>query len=154
MQDLKPIIQAKLDREYQAESDHLSGATGINVPLAVSRVAELFAAVEEEDYFDEVHGAHSDEVEDFCSFTFRADTSCSDVLQWWKTIGSVRFPTLSLLARDAFMIMGSSVPSESAFSDSGAFVSSDRARLTDENIEIMMKLRSWNRLLKSKVTLN
>ena len=44
------------------------------------------------------------------------------------------------------MVMGSSVPSESAFSDSGHFVCADRSRLTDENISVMMKLRSWNRL--------
>jgi hypothetical protein len=45
------------------------------------------------------------------------------------------------------MCKGSSVPSESAFSDSGDFVRPDRSRLVDENVEMMMKLRSWNRLL-------
>jgi hAT family C-terminal dimerisation region len=64
-----------------------------------------------------------------------------------STIGSTRFPTLSLLARDTIMIKGSSVPSESAFSDSGHFVTANRASLTDDNICKMMKLRSWKRLL-------
>jgi hypothetical protein len=45
------------------------------------------------------------------------------------------------------MVMGSSVPSEAAFSDSGEFVRPDRGSLSDAKIERMMKLRSWNRFL-------
>jgi hypothetical protein len=45
------------------------------------------------------------------------------------------------------MACGTSVPSESAFSDSGGFVIPRRIRLSDESIETMMKLRSWNRFL-------
>jgi hypothetical protein len=43
--------------------------------------------------------------------------------------------------------MGSSVPSEAAFTDSGQFVRPDRGSLSDAKIETMMKLRSWNRFL-------
>jgi hypothetical protein len=46
------------------------------------------------------------------------------------------------------MSMGTSVPSESSFSDSGHFVSADRAKLNDANIEMMMKLRSWNQMFQ------
>jgi hypothetical protein len=45
------------------------------------------------------------------------------------------------------MVMGSSVPSEAAFSDSGQFVRPNRGILSDAKIETMMKLRSWNRFL-------
>ncbi|BBN03751.1 hypothetical protein Mp_2g26060 [Marchantia polymorpha subsp. ruderalis] len=61
---------------------------------------------------------------------------------------SNRFPTLSLMARDTLMIQGSSVASESAFSESGGFVRPDRSKLSNENIEMMMKLKSWNRLFR------
>ena len=44
------------------------------------------------------------------------------------------------------MIMGSSVASESAFSDSCDFITNDRTLLSDENVSMMMKLRSGNRL--------
>jgi hAT family C-terminal dimerisation region len=47
------------------------------------------------------------------------------------TIGCKKFPILSLLARDTLLCMGSSVPSESSFSDSGGFVTGDRARHTE-----------------------
>jgi nucleoside-triphosphatase THEP1 len=66
-----------------------------------------------------------DEVEDFIMMTLNEDVSCMCPVAWWKQ-QSQRFPTLSLLARDTLMIMGSSVPSESAFSDSGDFISDDR----------------------------
>lgn len=85
------------------------------------------------------------EIDDFCALTAKADMSCKCPVTWWKQ-QSARFPTLSLLARDVLMIMGSSVPSESAFSDSGDMVRADRCLLSDENICMMMKLRSWNRL--------
>ena len=88
-----------------------------------------------------------DEVDDFFALTKRADASCDNVLEWWAA-SSKRFPMLSQLARDTFMVMGSSVPSESAFSDSGSFVTPRRSSLSNETISKMMKLRSWNRLLK------
>ncbi|BBN20791.1 hypothetical protein Mp_zg01480 [Marchantia polymorpha subsp. ruderalis] len=91
--------------------------------------------------------AHTDEVDDFFMLTAKADRRVSDVLLWWKQ-HSNRFPTLSLMARDTLMIQGSSVASESAFSESGGFVCPDRSKLSDENIEMMMKLKSWNRLFR------
>jgi hypothetical protein len=78
--------------------------------------------------------------------TKHPDTMCKDAVIWCITAEKTRFPALSMLARDALMIMGSSVPSESAFSDSGHFVTSDRASVYDETISKMMKLRSWKRL--------
>ncbi|BBN16625.1 hypothetical protein Mp_7g07950 [Marchantia polymorpha subsp. ruderalis] len=89
--------------------------------------------------------AHTDEVDDFFMLTAKADRRVSDVLLWWKQ-HSNHFPTLSLMAKDTLMIQGSSLASESAFSESGGFVRPDRSKLSDENIEMMMKLKSWNRL--------
>jgi hypothetical protein len=60
---------------------------------------------------------------------------------------SRKFPTLGRLARDTLMIMGSSGPFESAFSDSGDFVTAGRSSLTDENTCKMMKLRFWLRAI-------
>ena len=47
-----------------------------------------------------------------------------------------------MLARDTLMAMGSSVPSESTFSDSGGIVLIDVAQLMDENLRILVTLRS------------
>jgi hypothetical protein len=44
-------------------------------------------------------------------------------------------------------LTGSRVPLEAAFSDSGLFKRPDRGSLYYAKIEIVMKLRSWNRFL-------
>ncbi|OAE21243.1 hypothetical protein AXG93_3833s1220 [Marchantia polymorpha subsp. ruderalis] len=77
-----------------------------------------------------------DEVHDFFELTKRTDTSCDNVLEWWSA-SSKRFPLLSRLARDTFMVMGSSVPLESAFSDSGSFVTPRRS--TSQLVERLWK---------------
>lgn len=54
---------------------------------------------------------------------------------------------ISKFSRDVFMTIASSVTSESAFSDSGSFVSARCASLTVDSIGKMMRLSSWNGLL-------
>jgi hypothetical protein len=48
----------------------------------------------------------------------------------------------------SWVCMGSLVPSESAFSDSGDVAIPVRSRLSDRSVETTMKLRSWKRLFK------
>jgi hypothetical protein len=101
------------------------------------------------DLFEEETDAatiEEDEVDIIYQVTSKRDGTCKDVLEWWKS-HAARFPYLSKLARDTFMIMGSSVPSESSFSDSGQMIRANRSHLSDESICTMMKLRSWNRLM-------
>ena len=69
----------------------------------------------------------------------------TNVLAWWKVNGH-QYPKLCLLARDTFVAMGSSVPAESAFSESGQLVTPQHARLSDENIEKLMKISAWKDL--------
>jgi len=83
-----------------------------------------------------------DEVDEFYIFTTFVESHINPLL-WWKDIGASRFPNIAKLAKHTCMIMGSSVPSESAFSDSGDIVTPERSSLTDTNIESLMKLRSW-----------
>lgn len=42
--------------------------------------------------------------------------------------------------------MGSSVPSESVFSEAGNLITQERNRLNDDHIEMSMKLKSWHQL--------
>lgn len=86
-----------------------------------------------------------DEVAEFFEFTKTGDATCKDVMGWWKSM-SGRFPHVSKCARDILMITGSSVASESAFSDSGDILTAERASMTDSNVSELMKLRSWFRL--------
>lgn len=86
----------------------------------------------------------NDEVDDYYAFTRDADDTC-DPLKWWGTIGKVRFPTMAKLARDCFASTASSVPSESAFSESAGYVTPLRSRLSDGNLEMQMKLKAWIR---------
>ena len=68
-----------------------------------------------------------------------------DVYKWWATYG-YQYPALKQLARDTFVAMGSSVPSESAFSESGQVVMPQCARLSDDNIERLMTISAWKEL--------
>jgi hypothetical protein len=52
-----------------------------------------------------------------------------NVLDWWKAAGT-RYPTLRMIARDIYVILVSTVASESAFSTSGRVLSEHRSRLT------------------------
>ncbi|CEP02542.1 hypothetical protein PBRA_009126 [Plasmodiophora brassicae] len=100
------------------------------------------------DLFAEAEGdqaAKDDEVDDFYLMTARADRSCKDILQWWKA-HEERFPTISRLARDVFVIQGSSVPCECIFSESGDLIGPDRSSLDPLTVEMHMKLGAWNRL--------
>lgn len=87
------------------------------------------------------------ETDNFFAATQRADKTWKNVINWWKRGRQHKYPKLRMLARDTLMAMGSSVPSESTFSDSGSIVRLDRATLTDENLRILVTLRSWNRFL-------
>jgi hAT family C-terminal dimerisation region len=87
----------------------------------------------------------SDEVDKYVELTKETNNKCKDAIECWMTVGKWKFPTLARRALNTLMIMGSSVPSESAFSDSGDFVTAERSSITGENICIMMKLRPWRR---------
>jgi len=62
-------------------------------------------------------------------------------------LSSGGFTNVAIIARDTIMAVGSSVASESTFSDSGDMVSAERSRLSDEHIRMLITLRSWNRFL-------
>jgi hAT family C-terminal dimerisation region len=83
------------------------------------------------------------------NMTNKSDEACTDVLHWWRTFGSEHFKYLARLARDVFVVMGSLVPSESAFSDSCQFVPPDRHSISEKNLERSMIIRSWNRVVGS-----
>jgi hypothetical protein len=84
-----------------------------------------------------------DELDEFYKFTKDPEDLDINPITWWSTIGKLRFPTIAKLARDVFSCTASSVPSESAFSQSSGYVTPTRSKMTDENLEIQMKLRSW-----------
>jgi hAT family C-terminal dimerisation region len=132
--DMKPRVRTVLSSKY---------GVGLNSQTSAPPKQSIFFETEELD--DDVYAG--DEVDDFFDVTQMPDASCRDVQFWWKATGLNRFPNIALLARDVFMAMGSSVPSEAAFSDIGQFVRPDRGSLSDATIEKMMKLRSWNRFL-------
>lgn len=137
-ESMKHLIRTTLTRDYGYRSAvQLAPEGKPKGLLAAARAARAPSG----------YNINVDEVEDFFDFTKKGDESCNDAVEWWGTIGRKRFPVIAHLARDTLMCMGSSVPSESSFSDSGHFVTNNRASLNDENIEKMMKLRSWNRLL-------
>jgi hypothetical protein len=91
----------------------------------------------------------NDELDDFYEFTKNPEDERTDPLMWWHTIGRSRFPTISKMARDVLCCMASSVPSESAFSQSSGYVTPLRSKMNDEIFEAQMKLQSWYRLFEN-----
>ncbi|BBN10420.1 hypothetical protein Mp_5g03430 [Marchantia polymorpha subsp. ruderalis] len=136
--DAARALMIKLEK-YQ---EHLTGPLPITRSLLIAARRARAPTFEFNSDRDDV----SKEITDFLQFTKIGDESCDDAVVWWAGIGCKRFPRLSLIARDTLMCMSSSVPSESAFSDSGAIATAERNRLCDTSIKTTMKLRSWKRL--------
>lgn len=68
----------------------------------------------------------------------RTDTHLT-LLQWWKNNGHF-YPRLSLLARKYLSVPASSVPCERVFSLAGHLVNKKRARLSKDNIDLIIFL--------------
>ena len=67
-----------------------------------------------------------------------------DILAWWK-VNSVRFPTLSKVAKDVLAIQSSTVASESAFSTGGRTLDRFRSSLTPITAEVLICCQDWLR---------
>ena len=63
-------------------------------------------------------------------------------MDWWK-INSIRFPVLSIMAKDYLAVMASSAPIERQFSIFGNIVTKNRNRMEKEIGRKIMCLRSW-----------
>jgi hypothetical protein len=66
-----------------------------------------------------------------------------DILSWWK-VNQVKYPILSLLARDVLVVQVSTVASESAFSSSGRIVSKFCSSLEPEVVQALVCTKDWN----------
>ena len=65
-----------------------------------------------------------------------------DILAWWKQNG-IKYPTLSLIARDILAIPISTVASESSFSTSGRIIGPHRNKLLSKTIETVICTQNW-----------
>ncbi|XP_078170092.1 zinc finger BED domain-containing protein RICESLEEPER 2-like [Carex rostrata] len=75
-----------------------------------------------------------------------------NVLEWWK-VNCVKFPILSLFARDILGIPISTVASESAFSAGGRVLDDYRSSLTKDMVELLVCGGDWIRA-SSTITLH
>jgi hypothetical protein len=66
-----------------------------------------------------------------------------DILSWWK-VNQVKYPILSLLARDVLVVQVSTVASESAFSSSERIVSKFRSSFEPEVVQALVCTKDWN----------
>ncbi|KAG8491002.1 hypothetical protein CXB51_014142 [Gossypium anomalum] len=72
-----------------------------------------------------------------------------DILLWWK-VNSLRFPTLSEMARDVLAIPISTVALESAFSTGGRVLDQYRSSLTPKIVQALVCTQDWIRKSSSQ----
>ena len=66
-----------------------------------------------------------------------------EILEWWKK-QQIKYPVLSIIARDVLTVPVSTVASEAAFSAGGKVVSKKRCNFSPEAIEVVVCLKDWN----------
>ena len=71
------------------------------------------------------------------------DNEDFEILEWWKK-QQIKYPVLSIIARDVLIVPVSTVASEAAFSASGKVVSKKGCNLSLEAIEVVVCLKDWN----------
>ena len=75
-----------------------------------------------------------------------------DVLEFWS-MSETRYPTLYRIVKDILAAQASSVPSESAFSGSGRYITVLRNRLEPEAIQAMLCLNSWADVFEAMIAM-
>ena len=71
------------------------------------------------------------------------DNEDFDILEWWKK-QQIKYPVLSIIARDVLTVSVSTVASEAAFSAGGRVVSKKRCNLSPQAIEAVVYLKDWS----------
>ena len=71
------------------------------------------------------------------------DNEAFDILEWWKK-QQIKYPVLSIIARDVLTVPVSTVASEAAFSAGGRVVSKKRCNLSPQAIEAVVCLKDWS----------
>ena len=132
--------------EYNSKNEERAETVMNHCPLH----NEIDEAMEEEidDYFIELEKekqlAAQGELERYLDEFSEKITLEFDILAWWK-VNSVRFPTLSKVAKDVLTIQSSTVASESAFSTGGRTLDRFRSSLTPITAEVLICCQDWLR---------
>jgi hypothetical protein len=102
-----------------------------------------------EDWFDDVVctgetkanvcNAIQTEIERYQNYVISEAEQNMTVLEWWK-LNEAFFPRIARIAKKLLAVPASSVPSERVFSLAGALVSKKRARMSDDNVDLLIFL--------------
>ena len=71
------------------------------------------------------------------------DSEDFDILEWWKK-QQIKYPVLSIIARNVLTVPVSTVASETAFSAGGRVVNKKRCNLSPQAIEAVVCLKDWS----------
>lgn len=86
----------------------------------------------------------ANEVDKYLGDPFVKLTTSFNILEWWK-VNTTAFPTLSMIAKDIFVIPSSTVASENAFSLGRRVVDPFMASLQPKIVEVLVCSSDWLR---------
>ena len=116
---------------------HLSSSSVVEQRRGLSLSTMLFM-----EYLDKSSQQTQTELDEYMNEALVTVKKDLDILQWWKG-SSVRFPVLSLMARDILAIPISTVASESAFSTGRRILDPFRSSLTPRVVEGLICAQDW-----------
>ncbi|XP_052126611.1 uncharacterized protein LOC127750094 [Frankliniella occidentalis] len=90
-----------------------------------------------------------DEIDKYLEMTADDIGDDEDLLEWWRTKGTVPFPKMSKVAMDLLAIPGSSAPCETIWSDAGRIDTDERSSMKMETLENNLVLRHYLRAKRS-----
>ena len=97
-------------------------------------------------------GSKGNELDIYLSESILEENETFDILKWWK-FNSKRFPILSKMARDVFIVPISIVASESAFSISCHVIDALRSSLTPKIVEALIFTQDWLRASNKELSI-
>jgi hypothetical protein len=130
-------------RQQNKNKPSSSGTSGVGINVPAEQPTRLARNVAFKSYLKDMNSIdQKSELEKYLDEANMDGDEKFDVLLWWKK-NCLRFPVLSIMARDVFATPVSTVASESAFSTGGRVLDTFRSCLNPEMAEALICTQNW-----------